>query len=54
MIQNIKAVRGVPDCPECDKEVKTALKKMPAWKPATCNGVPVNASYTISVCFNVF
>lgn len=38
-ITNIKLLRGIDDCIECEKEALSVLKIMPKWKPAL-NKVP--------------
>ncbi len=52
-ISNIKLMKGVTDCPECDQEAIRMLKGMPAWKPAMNNGKAVNSWYTIPVQFKL-
>ena len=49
-ITNAKVVKGVPGCPECDKEALRVIKSMPNWKVGKQNGraVPV----LINVPFN--
>lgn len=51
-ISNVKILRGIPDCPQCDKEVIRLIQSMPKWIPATIQGKPV-ASYVnfpITIC----
>ncbi len=49
-ITNAKIAKGVPGCPECDKEALRVVKSMPNWKVGKQNGraVPV----LINVPFN--
>jgi protein TonB len=39
-IVDVEVRRGVPDCPECDKEAVRLFRSMPDWIPATVDGVP--------------
>jgi len=45
-------VRGIPGCPECDKEAIRLVKKMPLWIPGILNGKPVACEMYIPVSFN--
>jgi len=51
-VSNVKVVKGVPDCPECDAEAIRVVKAMPDWKPAKNNGKPVNCFFTLPISFN--
>lgn len=46
-----KVVRGLS--PELDTEALKQISKMPEWKPAIQNGVPVSVSYTIPIKFSI-
>lgn len=50
---DFKVVRGVPDCPECDKEAVRILKLMPDWKPGRINGKNVRSYYNLPVKFSL-
>ena len=52
-ISNVVVKFGVPDCPECDKEVIRMVRSMPNWKPGEIAGKPVNSFYLIQVPFNL-
>lgn len=52
-ISNVKVVKGVSDCPECDKEAIRVVKSMPNWTPAKNNGKAVNSWFTLPVVFKV-
>jgi protein TonB len=52
-ISNVKVVRGVPDCDECDKEAVRVVKGMPKWKPGKIGGKPVNCSFNLPVVFKI-
>jgi protein TonB len=51
LIVNVKVMRGVPGCPECDQECIRVIKSMPNWIPAQKDGKPVNSYYTIPFTF---
>lgn len=53
-ITDVRVIRGVPDCHECDKEAVRLIKGMPKWIPATHNGVPVQSKYTTFLSFRVY
>lgn len=52
-ISNVKIMRGVPDCPECDKEALRLIKTMPKWIPAKINGKLVNSVFSLPVQFKL-
>ncbi|MFN5982518.1 MAG: energy transducer TonB [Fluviicola sp.] len=52
-ISNVKVVRGVQDCPECDAEAVRVIKSMPNWKPGKVNGKAVNSTFTLPVQFKL-
>lgn len=52
-ISNVKVVRGVQDCPECDAEATRVIKSMPDWKPGKVNGKAVNSTFTLPVQFKL-
>jgi TonB family protein len=52
-ISNVKVVRGVPDCDECDKEAIRMVKAMPKWKPGKIEGKPVNSTFNLPVSFKL-
>ncbi len=47
----IRVIRGVPDCPECDKEVIRLFKLMPNWIPAVENRKRVKRNMQIPFNF---
>lgn len=53
-ITEVKIIRGVPDCPQCDQEAIRLTQAMPQWIPATQNGTPVRTKQTITLKFKVF
>lgn len=50
-VSNVKIMKGVTDCPECDKEAVRVVKSMPNWKPAKMNGKAVSSYYTLPISF---
>src|SRR3989338_1935696 len=52
-ISNVKVMRGVPDCPECDKEAVRVVKAMPDWKPGKNGGKAVNSTFNLPVTFKL-
>jgi protein TonB len=52
-ISNVKVMRGVPDCPECDKEAIRVVKSMPNWIPGKLNGKAVNSVFNLPVAFKL-
>lgn len=52
-ISNVKVLRGVPDCPECDKEAIRMTKSMPKWTPGKINGKAVNSWFNLPVAFKL-
>ena len=52
-ISNVRVTKGVPDCPECDKEAVRVIKAMPRWKPGRNNGKEVNMYFNSTVVFKL-
>ncbi len=52
-ISNVTIKRGVPDCPECDKEAVRVVKGMPNWTPGKIGGKPVNSTFNLPVNFKL-
>jgi periplasmic protein TonB len=52
-ISNVTVVRGVPDCPECDKEAVRVIRNMPKWKPGKNGGKAVNCHFNLPVTFTL-
>lgn len=53
-VSNVKLVRGIPDCHECDKEAIRLIKEMPKWVPATRGGIPVQTTYSTYLNFRLY
>lgn len=52
-ISDVKVVRGVEDCPECDKEAVRVVKNMPLWTPGKINGRPVKSEFNLPITFKL-
>ena len=52
-ISNVTVSKGVPDCPECDKEEMRAIMSMPKWKPVKIGGKSVAQYYSIPINFTI-
>ncbi|MDH4474542.1 MAG: energy transducer TonB [Fluviicola sp.] len=52
-ISNVKVLRGVPDCDDCDQEAIRMVKSMPKWKPGKIGGKPVNSVFNLPVAFKL-
>lgn len=52
-ISNVSVMRGVHDCPECDKEAERVVRSMPNWKPGKLNGTIVHSWYNLPVRFKL-
>lgn len=52
-ISSVKVIRGVKECPECDKEAMRVVKAMPRWKPGKINGKAVNSIFNLKVNFEL-
>ena len=52
-ITNIKVKKGVPNCPECDKEAIRLVKSMPKWIPGKKKGKAVDSTFTLPGTFRL-
>lgn len=52
-VKQAKLLKGIPDCPECDKEALRIMHIMPVWKPGRVNGKPVSSYYRLPVSFKL-
>lgn len=50
-VSNVRILKGVTDCPECDSEAFRVVKAMPDWIPGKNNGKVVNQWYTLPIKF---
>lgn len=52
-ISDVKVIRGVPYCPECDREAIRVIKMMPKWNPQKERGVPVKTYWNLPLTFRM-
>jgi protein TonB len=52
-ISNVEILKGVPGCPECDKEAIRVVKSMPKWKPAKMTGRSVKCYFNLPFSFKI-
>jgi protein TonB len=52
-IRNVRVLKGVPKCPECDKEAVRVIQSMPRWKPGMQDGKRVNVYYNLPISFKL-
>ena len=52
-LTNVKVMRGIVDCPDCDREAVRVVKLMPKWKPGTLEGEPVRSYYNLCITFKM-
>lgn len=52
-LSNVKVMRGVYDCPECDKEAIRVVKAMPNWNPGKLESKVVRSYYTLPITFKM-
>ena len=52
-ISDVKTIKGVPNCTECDQEAIRVVSLMPKWKPGKYNGELVRVSYNIPINFTI-
>jgi protein TonB len=50
-ISDVKIMRGVEDCEECDKEAVRVIKSMPLWRPGRVKGKAVDSYFNLPVKF---
>jgi len=52
-ISNVEILKGVPGCPDCDKEAIRVVKAMPSWKPAKMTGKSVKCYFNLPISFKI-
>ncbi len=52
-ISNVEILKGVPGCPDCDREAIRVVKSMPKWKPAKMTGRPVKCYFNLPLSFKI-
>jgi periplasmic protein TonB len=53
VVSDVKVLRGVPDCSECDEAAVKAVKSMKTWTPAKNGGTYVSSRFTLPVTFKL-
>jgi periplasmic protein TonB len=52
-ISNVEVLKGVPGCPECDREAIRVVKSMPKWKAAKMTGRAVKCYFNLPFSFKI-
>jgi len=52
-ISNVEVLKGVPGCPDCDKEAVRVVKAMPKWKPGKMTGKAVKCYFNLPINFKL-
>ncbi len=52
-ISNVEILKGVPGCPECDREAIRVVKSMPKWKAAKMTGRSVKCYFNLPFSFKI-
>lgn len=52
-VGEIQVLRGVPGCPECDREAVRVVRRMPKWNPAKVNENPVRSYFLLPVNYKM-
>lgn len=50
-ISDIKVMKGVPGCYDCDNEAVRVIKLMPKWNPALIDGKPIKVYHNLPLTF---
>lgn len=50
-IGEVKIIKGLAGCPECDEEAKKVLQNMPKWKPGLQSNQPVPVYFNLPINF---
>jgi protein TonB len=52
-VSQVQIERGIPGCPECDKEAKRVVNGMPGWKAGKVNGKSVSSVFRLPITFEL-
>ncbi|ASS51003.1 MAG: hypothetical protein CHH17_18995 [Candidatus Fluviicola riflensis] len=52
-IYDVRVMRGVPDCFECDKESVRVVKEMPLWTPAKTHNRYCASTFNLPIMFKL-
>jgi periplasmic protein TonB len=50
-IKDIILLKGIKDCPQCDREALRLVGKMPDWTPAEREGKPFETQFSLPITF---
>jgi len=52
-IEDVNVIRGIPGCPECDKEATRVIRSMPKWKPGKIKSKEVRSYFNLPITFEL-
>lgn len=52
-VSDVKVLRGVTGCPECDREAERVVRMMPKWTPGKVGGKAVKSRYQVPVNYKL-
>lgn len=52
-VSDVRTLRGVTGCPECDREAERVVRLMPRWTPGKVGGKPVKSRYQVPVNYKL-
>lgn len=52
-VGEVQVLRGIPGCPECDREAVRVVRLMPGWDPARVDGNPVRSYFILPVNYKM-
>lgn len=52
-ISDVKILKGVSECPDCDDEAIRVILSMPLWKPAKLHGKSVKSYFNLPIAFKL-
>jgi len=52
-VSEVKLLKGVTNCHECDKEALRVMNIMPNWNPASANGIAFTAQVSMPINFRL-
>lgn len=51
-ITDVALLKGMPNCPQCNREALRLVKLMPDWKPAEQAGKPIDTHFSLPITFD--
>lgn len=52
-VKDVRVLKGVPGCSECDKEAVRVIKMMPKWKPAMYKGEGISSYFNLPIIYRL-